>query len=256
MAMEGNSQTLSSVEKTFEILDYLDGEGRAGVSHVADALGYHKATVHSHLRTLHSIGYVIRDDGEYELSLQFLKNGGRVRNRLPLFREGKDEVENLATETGELANLGVEQNGRIVVVYMVEGANAAHDDAPMGKHTHVHSTALGKSILAHYREEQVNDILDERGMPALTDNTITDRDALFDQFQDVRERGFAVDEEEGRKGIKCIAAPIFGPGDEPVGALSITGPKTRLSDKTYFENISQQILDSANVIEVKLEYRE
>jgi len=256
MSLDTTSQTLGSVEKTFEIVRYLDTEGKVGVSKIAEDLGYHKATVHSHLRTLNSIGYVISDDGEYELSLQFLRHGGRVRNRLPLFREGKEEIKNLASKTGELANLGVIQNGRVVVIFMVEGEDAVHDEAPVGKHTHVHSTALGKSILAHYPEERVHEILDDRGMPELTENTITDREELFQQLKQVHERGFAIDEEEGRKGIKCIGAPIFGPDGDPVGAVSVTGPKTRLSDEIYHENISQTILDVANVIEVKLEYRE
>lgn len=256
MSLETTSQTLGSIEKTFDIIQYLDTEGKVGVSRIADELGYHKTTVHSHLRTLQALGYVISDNGEYELSLQFLKHGGRARNRLPLFTEGKEEIKNLANQTGELANLAVEQNGRIVVLFMVEGSDAVHDEAPVGKHTYMHTTALGKSILAHYPEERVHEILDDRGMRQLTENTITTKEALFDNLERVRERGFAIDEEEGQKGIKCIGAPIFGPRDEPVGALSITGPKTRLSDETYHENISQRVLDVANVIEVKLEYRE
>jgi len=254
--MKNKSQTLGSVKKTFEIVRYLETRGKVGVSRIAEDLGYHKTTVHSHLRTLHSMGYVVKDDGEYELSLQFLKHGGKVRDRLPIFREGKEELETLASETGELANLAVEQNGQIVVILMIEGSNAIHDEAPMGKHTHIHCTAIGKAILAHYPEKRVHEFIDEQGMPKLTENTITDRETLFDRLNQIRERGFAIDNEEGRKGIKCIGAPIFGTEDKPVGALSITGPKTRLSDEAYHDNLSQKIMDVANVIEIKMEYRD
>lgn len=247
-------QPLRSIEKSFTILERLQERNGARVTELADDLDMHKSTVHSHLRTLRACGYVIKAGDEYQRSLRFLQHGGHLRDQLDIFSSGADAVRELSQETGELANLGVEENGKCVIVYMAEGENAVHDGTPVGKYTDMHSTAIGKAMLAHMGREAVEAVIDEHGMPEHTEYTITDLDALFEELESIREQGYSIDRQEGNLGIKCIAAPVLDQADRPVGGVSITGPEKRLNNDDYHDTVVNKVLNTSNVIEVKLQY--
>jgi len=91
-----------------------------------------------------------------------------------------------------------------------------------------HSTALGKAMLAHLPPEEVTRLLDTVGMPRRTANTITDRGRLFSELATVRVRGYSVDNIENEDGIRCVGAPIFDHRREVVGAISVSGPASRM----------------------------
>lgn len=86
----------------------------------------------------------------------------------------------------------------------------------------LHSTAIGKSILAHLPEEQVRALIASAGLPPRTPNTLTSPEALLAELETVRARGFAMDDEENEATIRCIGAALLDPGGSPVGGVSIT----------------------------------
>lgn len=251
---EMTARTLGTIEKAFFIIEQIRETGGAGVTELARRTDLHKSTVHSHLRTLVQCGYLVKEDDVYRLSLRFLAHGGRVRNDMEIYQEGVSVIRDLASESGELANLGVEENGKLVVIFMTEGENAVHDRAPAGKYTDMHSTAMGKAILAHLPRERTERIIERHGLPARTENTITDRAALSSELEQIREDGFAIDDQEGHTGISCIAAPVLHDDGTPIGGVSVTGPTRKLEDDEYRHSITQQILKGANVIEVNIMY--
>ena len=111
-----------------------------------------------------------------------------VGERLGLYRtlaeRGPTSVSELAEATGELTNLMFEEQGKGVYVYTARGDQAINFDSRLGRRVYLHTTALGKSILSLYPDERVHAILDDVGMPDVTDRTITDRDELFDQLEE------------------------------------------------------------------------
>jgi len=248
------TKTLQSVERAFNIITRLRELDGVGVTELAEDLGIHKSTVHAHLRTLDYCGYVTNEKGVYRPSLKLLKEGARVREKLPVFKHGRAEVRTLANETGELANIGVLEHNKVNIVYMIEGENAVHDDEPIGKYSYVHCTAIGKAIISKLPEEKVDAILDDQGMPAFTDNTITDRDSLYEELAAICDREYAIDREEGNVGIRCLGAAVTDREDRPIGGVSITGPTNRLADPDYEDELSKAILNAVNVIEVNMQY--
>jgi len=170
------------------IIEQIRETGGAGVTELARRTDLHKSTVHSHLRTLVQCGYLVKEDDVYRLSLRFLAHGGRVRNDMEIYQGGVSVIRNLASESGELANLGGEENRKLVVIFMTEGENAVHDLAPAGKYTDMHSTAMGKAILAHLPRERTERIIERHGLPARTENTITDRAALSSELEQIPRR--------------------------------------------------------------------
>jgi len=231
-----------------EVLQELDG---AGVTEVASELDLPRSTVHDHLRTLEELELVVNEDGNYKTGTRFLEFGGYARKRMKVFEVAKPELQKLAEQTGEHSNLMVEEHGRGVFLYKTEGENAVKLDTYNGYRVHLQTTALGKAMMAHMDEERVHDILDRHGMPGITDRTVTDEERLFEEFEAIRERGYAIDREERVRGMRCIAAPLLD-DDEILGAISVSGPKNRMQGERFEEEIPRQVLRIANVIEVNM----
>lgn len=240
--------------RSFEIIEFLKENDGAGVTETADALDMSKGVVHNHLSTLEASEYVVKGDDEYRLSLRFLELGEyqRVQNRL--YRIGTEQVEELADETGELVNLATEEHGRCVYLSIAPGDQAVEVDTHAGLRPPIHTTALGKSMLAYLPRSTVESILDTHGMQRATENTITDRDTLFDELEAVRDRGVAFDDEERLPGLRCVAAPIKTNDGDVAGAISVSGPKTRLQGDLFEEELPGTVRSAANVIEINLEY--
>lgn len=245
--------TVRATETSFRILDALRALDGAGVTELAGYLELPKSTVHNHLQTLRRTEYVTKQGPEYDVGLRFLQLGEYARDRRQVATIGPPEIEKLATETREMANLLVEEHGRGVFLYRAKGADAVHMDTHAGKRVHLHTTGFGKSILAHLSEERVEEILDRHGLPQVTPNTITDREQLMAQLDEIREQGYAYDDEERLEGLRCIAAPIVVENDV-LGAVSVSGPKSRMSGEWYTEELPALTMSAANVIEINSTY--
>jgi DNA-binding IclR family transcriptional regulator len=249
----GGGKRVSSVERAFAVVEELRGQGPMRIEAVADALGVSTSTAHVHLKTLEEVGYVVRDDAGYRLGYRFLRNGIEERRRSQVYEVTRPEVDELAVETGEVANLGVEEAGKRVILYQAEGTEAVYDNAPVGEYTDMHWTALGKAILAHLPERYVDDIVDAYGLPERRPSTITDRGALTEELARVRDREYAVEDEERRAGIRSVAVPILA-DEEVVGAVSVSGPKERLDDARIETELLPALRSRVNVVEVKYTY--
>ncbi|MFC6825084.1 IclR family transcriptional regulator [Halopelagius fulvigenes] len=248
----GSGDTISSIERAFEIVDFLESAERAGVTETADALDIPKSTVHIYLKTLERLDLVVREGDSYRLGFRFLEYGGVVRNRSRLYRAAKLEVDKLARETGEVANLGIEENGLRVLLYKSEVADAIHDNAPIGEYTNMHWTALGKAMLAHYPRERVDDVIDEHGLPRANEHTITTREELYEELETTRERGYSVEDQDRRKGVLTIGVPIMNQSTgEVISAVSVSGPVNRVRSPEKMSELADAVKSTANVIELR-----
>ncbi|NIC00737.1 IclR family transcriptional regulator [Halobacterium sp. R2-5] len=243
---------VKSTLTTFDVLEALDESDGARVTALAERLDLPKSSVHNYLSTLRQRGYVVKRGDEYHVGLRFLGLGVTARNKHPVCDIAKPEVRTLAEETGELANLMVEEHGMGVYVHRETGEDAVRVDADTGHRVHLHNTALGKAILAHYPRERVDAVLDRHGMPQTSDRTITDRGELFDELEAVRENGVAFDDEERLDGLRCVASPILDSDGEPLGAVSVSGPKRRMSAERFREEVPGTLRDAVNIIELNV----
>lgn len=244
---------VKAVMRSFRVIRVLREQGTVRINDVAEALDIPTSTAHVYLKTLEEAGYVVQNQHGYRLGLRFLRDGSITRGRLSVYAVARAEIDDLAETTGEVANLGVEESGQRVIVYQSEGSEAVYDNAPIGEFTNMHWTALGKAILAELSEARVTGIVETHGLPAKTDRTISDWDALFTELETIRKQGFALEDEERREGIRSIAVPIVS--DESIlGAISLSGPKERLNDDRIEEQLLPELKDRKNVIEVKYAY--
>jgi IclR family acetate operon transcriptional repressor len=244
---------IKSTALSFEILELVHDRDGATLPEIADHFSKPKSTIHDHLTTLTSLGYLGRDGRTFHISVRFLNLGGRARSQLPLFKVAESEVQKLASETGEHANLMVEENGLGIFLYKVKGSQSVTLDTYEGMEVHLHTTAMGKAILAELPAERRREIIETRGLPEVTENTITDLDELDDELETIRERGYAVDNEERVEGVRCVATSITTES-RVVGAVSISAPRSRMSGEKFTEEIPSEVRSTANIIEVNIQH--
>lgn len=226
-------------------------EGEAGITELATHLSVAKSTIFKHLNTLERNGLVVKHDDRYRIGLRALEFGGYAQRYDGVYDTARPHVRQMADESGELANLMFEELGKGVYVYTAEGDSAVEIDTQTGRRVYLHSTGLGKAILATLPDERVTEIIETHGLPEATEHTITDEDALFEELAEIRSEGIAYDREESVEGMACIARPLSIPADKHA-AISITGPVSRVMSGETEERI-RTILDRAgNVIELNL----
>jgi len=245
---------VKAAKTSFEIITKLRELEGAGVSELASELDKPTSTIHDHLRTLEAEEYLVKSDGDYYVGTRFLGIGEQARSRQKVYTIARQEVDELADETGEHTNLMIEEHGRGVFLYKSRGPDAVQLDTHAGMRVPLQTTAMGKSILAFRSREEVDGIIDRHGLPQITEKTITDRGELYDELDEIAERGYAYDDEERVKGMRCVAAPITDDDGRAIAAMSVSGPKSRLRGQEFREEVPDLILSSANVIEVNLTY--
>lgn len=248
-----STEGLKVVNRTSEILELIEKDGPIGVTTVSEELQIPTSTAHTYLVSLTNNDFLIKDGHEYRLALRFLRHGGYVRNQNKLYSAAKAQIDDLARKTGELANLGIEENGKRVLLYKADGDNAVYDDAPTGEFTHMHWSALGKVLLADHSPDELEDIIDRHGLPRGTEQTVCDKQELKKLLKTVRERGYALEDEHRVNGIQAVAMPIKL-NNSTIGAVAISGPKSRLSPKRIENQLLDALNTAVNVIELQYSY--
>lgn len=250
----GQSRKIKSTQKACNILDMLKDYDGATVTEIANNLGISKGVAHTHLVTLEENSFVTKDGKKYYISLKFLAFNEAAKGRIGLFDIVKQEADRLAEDIQEATQFLVEEHGLGVYLYISQPDRAVPTGAEVGDRKYLHCTALGKATLAHLPDDYVNWIIDEHGLPEVTNNTITDRDKLFDRLKEIRERGVAFDDEESEPGQRCVAAPIVSFKNQNIGAISVAGPANRLRGEKFREDIPERLNGAVNAIEINSRY--
>jgi DNA-binding IclR family transcriptional regulator len=252
---ETGPRTLSTTTMTLEVITALKQLNGATVTEIADRLDRSKGGVYNHLATLRENDFIIKDGNTYKLSPRFILMGEHARHNNILYQFGKDELDNLIDKTGEYGQLMTEEHGFAIVVYLARGEKAIGSDYPdhmKMKPLHMHHLSAGKAIMAHLPEERVEAIVDKHGLRRRTESTITSRDELYEELEQVREQGYAYNNEEEVEGLRAVGAPVLGPDGEVLGALSLSGPRSRLHDDKFDTEIPEMVREAADIIEINI----
>lgn len=219
--------SVQSVDRALALLEALaQAETPLGVGDVAERTGLPQGTAHRLLHSLQVRGYVRRDASrKYALGTAVLRLGDAAQRSLA--RSARPYLTQLVEASGETANLAVLEGDDVVYVAQVSSPHTLRMFAEVGRHVPPHSTAVGKVLLAALPRARAIALLRRTGLARRTPATITDL-ALFERELDrVREQGWAADEEEQELGVRCVAVPVLGTGDQVVAAISLSGPAER-----------------------------
>lgn len=253
MEAQDPGRTVQAVTTALEIIEILKERKEAGVTELARDLEKSKGTIHSHLVTLREADYVVRKGDKYRLSLKYLELGRAVEDQITGYQIIRDELDKLAGKSSELAQFAMEEHGKSIYLYKAAGENAVQTASKAGKREYMHCISLGKAMLAHMSEEEVDAIIDRHGLAEFTDQTITAREVLHTELEEIRDRGYAFDMEERFDGVRCVAAPLLSNG-EIIGAISVSGPSTRMQGEWFRQELPDMVVRSANVIELNTKF--
>ena len=220
------------VKSTFRILEELSSAGALGLNDVTQRTKIPKSTVFRVLTTLHSLGYVIRDENrEYYVSPSLVELAGEQATTEVLRRAALPWMVRLRNESGETINLGQLQLDKVVYLEVAPSEFALRLSERRGATVAPHASAMGKAILAFSPPELVDSLLRAAELARYTRNTITEPEALLDELRRVRERGYAFDKGETSSLATCVGAPILGANGCAVAAMSISGPTSRFNPR-------------------------
>lgn len=251
----GSGRRIKASETMFSIIEVLREHGRLGVTELSDILGISKGNAHHHLATLRDHGYVVKEDGKYAVGLEFFVVGVDTRSRYPIYQAARDELPDLAAETGETAWCMVEENGEGVFIDGYASGAPLSSDAVIGTRKPLHVSSAGKAILANLPEDRREAIIERDGLEAMTENTVTDRDELRRELETIRDRGFSLNLEEDVGGIHAVGAPVLDADSRVVGAISVGGTATRLTEEYCERELVPLLKATADDIELNLAYK-
>ena len=249
-------QRLSSVSTAMRLLKtFSEGEVEIGVTSLAKRLGVAKSTVYRLASTLVAEGLLEqnKENDKYRLGVALFQLGALVRQRMNVSSEGRPYIFALREATNETVHLAILDRQDIMYVYNLESNQAIRMRADLGSRKPAFCSSEGRAMLAFQDDETIAAALDAP-LTRRTPKTVIDARKLRKIFAEVREQGYAYEDEQCELGMRSIAAPIRDAEGHVVAAVGIAGPVERLSDTTL-EKVSPLVVDTANVISARLGYR-
>jgi IclR family acetate operon transcriptional repressor len=237
-----SGRRLQTTETSRAIIDAVNELGEARMSELADRLDVSTSTIHVHLKTLLDQEYLVKRGEQYRLGLKLFHLGEDARTRNEWYEVARRKTHELADSCGEEVTFAVEEYGRAITLFNVV-ANVPSKGFQVGRYYYLHNSAVGKAILAELPETRVNEILDRWGLPAETEYTITDREALMEDIERTNERGYSVNDQEAVEGLRSVGVPVTAPHGGVLGALDISGPLYRLPPNEELASMLQDVVE-------------
>ena len=222
-----------SVKKAFAILSAISSsKDGMGVSDLAKKLKMAKSTVHGMTSALEELGAVMRYPltKKYKLGFALLEIGRSAYSQIDLQTSARPVTEELMEKTQTSVFLGILNWDQVTILDIVEARGDLNITAPVGSTIPLFAGAAGKVFLASMPDEQAEKIVQSKGLPQFTDNSIVDPQKYFNELRQVKEKGFAIDDEEYIMGVRAVASPLIGLG-QLRSAIWAVGFKASLDEK-------------------------
>lgn len=251
-----NESILSqTVLKALDVLECVaNADHPLSAQQVAEALKISRPTAYRLLLTLVSRGYVTEVDGaRFRLGTQALSLSNKVLSSIDLPEVARPYMRELSDLTNETVNLSILEGAEILYIARVESSQSIRMMSTIGTRSHLHSTSMGKALLAFLPGEEQRSLVEKITLTPRTAATIAERDLLIKELANVRKQGFAIDNEENEAGVRCVGAPIFDHRGYAFAAISVSGPAYRIS-VTQLKAISRPLIEATQAISACLGY--
>ena len=245
---------IGSVQRAIDILELFEPNvTELGISDIARSLDLPKSTAAGLITTLEHNGYLDQhpETRKYRLGFKLAERAGVLLEQFDLRQIVAPVLEDLRDRCNESVNLAVRDGDNVVYIERMYGKNMLGMRSEIGKHEPIHSTALGKAILAALTKEDIQAFVRNHDFVPVTPRTITDPDEFLKVLQLVQQRGYAIDDQENELGGRCVAAAIFDLHSRPVAAISISVPIQRLPAEEI-DTFGRLIWEAAQKISRKL----
>ena len=243
------------LDRAINILEFIGKQstGEAALPELSAAMNLHKTTTHRIAHVLESRGLLRRglDSNRYRLGLHLYDLGCQALDHVNIRDEARPLMTRVAFDVGETVHLALLDRAEVLYIQRIEAQRSLTMGSKLGARNPVYCTALGKAILAYLPENEVDQILAASRMEARTRNTITNVLTLKRELERIRDRGYAVDDEEIEDGVRCIAAPILDAGNRSVAAVSVSGPSSRITPDR-FQLIGKTMMKAAQELSMRI----
>lgn len=242
------------LDRAVQILNCFTFEKRElSVSEITARTKLHKATVHRILWALEHNRLIRQspETGRCYLGMKLFELGQQAIARLDLREIARPHIEKLSQETKETVHLAILDDNQVLYLEKVEGPHALRMPSRVGRHIPTYCTSLGKAMLACLDNDEVRRTLRDENFEAHTPSTVKSIAALLSDLGKIRRQGYAIDNEEIERGLRCVGAALKDYTGQMVGAISIAAPTARLSDKAL-PSIGRRVLESAEAISREL----
>jgi DNA-binding IclR family transcriptional regulator len=248
---------VQSAERIFGVLEMLAVTGPIGLVELSTKLALHKSTVHRLLLSLICMGYVNQDEetGKYMLSFKIVELSGKILSKVDIITKVRPFIEELANSCRETVHF-VQRRGTDVfyldkVAPLNPQESAIRMASQVGFSRPLYCSAVGKAILAEMKDDEIKYIWDNSVVEKKTEKTITGYQELQKELGQIREKGYALDNEENEIGVRCIAACIKNHNGIPNNAFSISAPVGRMTDERI-AILAQDVLKTRMIIQKAL----
>nr|WP_328286680.1 HTH-type transcriptional regulator BhcR [Paracoccus aminophilus] len=240
---------MRALDRALDLMDILASEQGMTLSEIAQRMGLAPSTVHRVLTTLDARAVVESDPltQAWHLGPTAFRYGSAFMRRSGLIERSRPVMRRLMELTGETANLGIRNGNAVLFIGQVETHETIRAFFPPGTRSPLHSSGIGKALLAFVRPEVLRTFFHEAVLDRFTPTTLTERADLVADLTETRARGYSIDNEERSPGMRCIAAPIFDMFGEPVAGISVSGPSHRMTE-ARLSDIGSAVVEAARAL--------
>ena len=243
-----------SVKKAFAILSAISSSKEGmGVSALAKKLKMAKSTVHGMTSALEELGAVMREPltKKYKLGFTLLEIGRSAYSQIDLKTSVRPVTEELMAKTQTSVFLGIRNWNQVTIIDVVESRQELNITAPVGSTIPLFAGAVGKVFMATMSKDQAAKIVHAKGLPRFTENSIVDPKLYFQELKRVREKGYAIDDEEYIMGVRAVASPLMGLG-QLRSAIWAVGFKAGLDEKKM-KTLAEETQNAAKTISRRIQ---
>ncbi|WP_327037646.1 IclR family transcriptional regulator [Micromonospora maris] len=250
-ARESGTQALDRALSV--LLAFRSGGVERKVSDVSRELGLHKSTASRLFRALADTGFLQRNEetGAYRLGVTVFELGACFLEGLDMHALARPLLHQLAQDEGESVNLSIRDELDALSIYIERGTRNVQLVSRLGRRIPLWCSAAGKALLLDLDDEQIRAMFADTRFTPLTPNTITDLDTFAKRMHQVREQGWALNDEESEEGLRVVAAPVRDRLGQVTAAISISGPIFRL-DETRVAELAAAAVRTANELSRQL----
>ncbi|PRX24991.1 IclR family transcriptional regulator [Paraburkholderia sp. BL18I3N2] len=250
-------ESASSIGRVFAILGAIGDSGQIGISELSQRLRMSKTTVHRVIQTLKALGYVTQEveTERYRLTIRLFELGAKALESVDLVREADVEMRRIGEATREAVHLGAFDEDAIIYIHKIDSDYGLRMQSRIGRRNPLHSTAIGKVLLAWMDPADAREVLSHVEFRKSTQKTLSSAEAVLNILPHVREQGYGEDNEEQEEGLRCLAVPVFDRFGRVIAGLSISFPTMRCGADTKSHYVAL-LRKSGLAISTRLGYRE
>ncbi len=248
--------TVKSAARVMDVLDVLrDYPDGLSLQELCNQMDIPKSSMHELLYTMTERNYLVQTENKkYSLGFKLIELGLASLDKVNVYQIAKQHMVKLVDLIEETVFMSVCVDDEIVYVNRMDCSRSVRTNVTLGDHKPMHCTALGKSFLAYMSSQEVERVVQRKGLSAFTSRTITDYKVLVKELENVRARGIACDNQEIEEGLTCIACPIFDYSGKVIAAISVAGPTDRMEQRK--QEVEKMLQEHSLQISAEMGFRQ